>query len=112
MNISEVFRQIKSVKVKVVQRNRVRDRQADYVGYDETTLVEYVKCFNPACDQGAFRIAPLLREIVNSKSIDRKATADGNGDETPRKGQAVRHACCTQFQVAMHIEYKEEPRRK
>ena len=32
MNISEVFRQIKSVKVEVVQRNRICDLQAEYVG--------------------------------------------------------------------------------
>ena len=112
MNISEVFRQIKSVKVEVVQRNRNCDPQAEYVGDDETTLVECIKCLNPACDEGAFHIAPRLREMVNSRSIDRKATAKGNGGETPRKGQSVRHACCTQFHVAIHIEYQAEPNRK
>ena len=40
INFANVFPQIKTVKVEVMQRNSKLDVQAKYVGYDETTLTE------------------------------------------------------------------------
>jgi hypothetical protein len=106
INLEELFPHVKTVKVEVVQRNHNLSRQVEYIGYDETTLVEYVNCLNPMCVEGAFHIARVLRDMVDSKSIDRKVTAHCNSDEAPQNGQPVKPACQTRFQVAIHIEYK------
>ena len=111
INFAEVFPQIKTVKVEVAQRNHDLDQQAEYVGYDETTLVEYVNCFNPKCAEGAFHIAGILLDMVNSKSIDHKVTANCDSDEMRQNGQSVKTVCRTRFQVAIHVEYKEQSNR-
>jgi hypothetical protein len=83
MNIAAVCPQIKSLQVEFVQPDRNRDRQPEYIGYDETTLVGYIKCLNPRGAKIAFEIAPLLHEMVTSRTIDRKVTARCDGEEIP-----------------------------
>jgi hypothetical protein len=112
INFAKVFPQIKTAKVEVRQRNHKFDAQAKYFAYDETTLTEYVDCLNPMCAKGALHIARILRDVVDSKSIDYKVSTNCGSHEMLQIGRSVKPACGTQFQVAIHIEYKEHSNRR
>jgi len=102
----KAFPEIADVKVEVTESGEGVTQFTHKRSYSESRLGEYIDCSNPACYNGGFHIADILREMVRNKQADLTTTAICQGHEGSPKGRKIYRKCLNHFQIKVHIGYR------
>jgi hypothetical protein len=96
---NQTQRQIKSIRVEVVQSDSFGRNPSEPRTYSRSDVVEHIECREP-CQDGGFRIGDVINEMESGREVHRDVTAFCLGRE-----RRTRQRCKNRFSVEIHIEY-------
>lgn len=68
---------------------------------------EYVNCSNPLCYDGGFSIGKILRNMVQSKEIEKEGSEICHGYEGSPKGKRNYRSCVNNFHYLIKLQYNK-----
>jgi hypothetical protein len=104
----EVYPNVKSLRLEGTQHGDLRSEYQATLHFSESNIPATIDCANPRCQQGGYRIQPLLDALVHAKESRSEQTWHCNGHEGSPKGRRKGDPCMNYIKFTLTIEYKDE----
>ena len=92
-------KQIKSIRIEVVQSDSFGRNPSEPRIYSLSNLAENIEC-RERCQDGGFRIGEVVNEMEQRRETNREVTAYCLG-----RDRRTQQRCKNRFSVEIHIEY-------
>jgi hypothetical protein len=101
VGFDQAFPEIESVQVDCTVGGWFDTKQSRR--YTKLTIDEYVRCANPRCCDGGFRLGDVLREMSHSRETAREISLSCGGYEGAKRN---REPCEQNLKGTAHITYR------